>query len=250
LYTALGKLGYKSYHMLEIAISEESKKNSHMFCWDEGLRAKLYGEGKPYGREEFDKVLGSYSAVADIPSACFPDEFIAAYPNAKVVLGVRDPDKWVASVETSFYTILGWPLWTVFSWMHKGFGAERRTLKMALSLWTNGDIYNRQKLREGFLKHNQHVREIVPKDNLLEWEAKDGWGPLCQFLGKEIPDEPFPRVNEGSNIANVHAKFFYILFPIELAKWSVIPVSVFAIGMGVKWYREGGRLTVPFTKLY
>jgi len=48
-------------------------------------------------------------AVTDAPNVCFADELVAAYPNAKVVLSVRDPDKWVASMESSYYTILGWP---------------------------------------------------------------------------------------------------------------------------------------------
>ena len=39
------------------------------------------------------------------------------------------------------------------------------------------------------------VRGLVPKERLLEWTAKDGWEPLCKFLGKDIPDQPFPHTN-------------------------------------------------------
>lgn len=59
LYTALGKLGYKSYHMVEAFVPEN--RGTHLPCWHEAIRAKLLGTGKEYGREEFDKVLGNYS---------------------------------------------------------------------------------------------------------------------------------------------------------------------------------------------
>lgn len=36
---------------------------------------------------------------------------------------------------------------------------------------------------------------MVPKDRLLEWSADEGWEPLCRFLGKEVPDMPFPHAN-------------------------------------------------------
>ncbi len=49
-----------------------------------------------------------------------------------------------------------------------------------------------------FESHNEHVRSVVPKSNLLEFRAPDGWGPLCDFLGKPVPNEPYPHLNDGS----------------------------------------------------
>lgn len=62
--------------------------------WLEALEAKYDGKGKPYGRAEFDKLLGHCQAVSDIPALCFAEELIAAYPEAKVILTVRDVDSW------------------------------------------------------------------------------------------------------------------------------------------------------------
>ncbi|KAF8851057.1 hypothetical protein BDZ45DRAFT_751070 [Acephala macrosclerotiorum] len=164
LYTALGKLGYKSYHYMEI-FSLNGRGFKAIWCWEEAMRAKVLGEGKPYGKEEFDKVFGSYSAVTDVPNACFADELIAAYPNAKVVLGVRDPDKWMVSVENSFYEILGWSSYRfITTWIDPVLRAERAVLELVLAQLTDGDIYNREKVREGFLRHNQHFRDIVSKE--------------------------------------------------------------------------------------
>lgn len=45
-------------------------------------------------------------------------------------------------------------------------------------------------------EHNARVRALVPREGLLEFQPKDGWGPLCAFLGKGVPEEGFPRVSE------------------------------------------------------
>ena len=82
------------------------------------------------------------------------------------------------------------------------YGVLSEVFHLVLHQWTGGDWRSRQKLREGFVKHYSHIREIVPKENLLEWEPKDGWGPLCKFLGKPIPQEPFPYANKGYDVSD------------------------------------------------
>lgn len=42
------------------------------------------------------------------------------------------------------------------------------------------------------------IRGLVPKERLLEWYVEDGWGPLCKFLGKPVPDADFPRANTAT----------------------------------------------------
>ena len=39
------------------------------------------------------------------------------------------------------------------------------------------------------------VRGLVAKERLLEWSIDDGWEPLCNFLGKSIPQQDFPHAN-------------------------------------------------------
>lgn len=53
-------------------------------------------------------------------------------------------------------------------------------------------------------KHNQQVRDLVPKDQLLEYNVKQGWGPLCRFLEMDVPDKPFPKLNEGGSIKAIY----------------------------------------------
>lgn len=59
---------------------------------------------------------------------------------------------------------------------------------------------DRTALRHGFDRHYTHIRSIVPKDNLLEYRPQQAWEPVCEFLGKPVPEEPFPRANEGGGM--------------------------------------------------
>ena len=48
-----------------------------------------------------------------------------------------------------------------------------------------------------FNEHNEEVKRHVPADKLLVFTSKDGWEPLCAFLGVPVPDKPFPHVNDS-----------------------------------------------------
>ena len=37
-------------------------------------------------------------------------------------------------------------------------------------------------LREMYLNHNQNVIDTVPAEDLLVWNVKDGWEPLCKLM--------------------------------------------------------------------
>jgi hypothetical protein len=53
-----------------------------------------------------------------------------------------------------------------------------------------------------FEEHYARVRRIVPADRLLVYRVQEGWEPLCRFLGADVPDEPFPRVNVGDDLVH------------------------------------------------
>ena len=46
-----------------------------------------------------------------------------------------------------------------------------------------------------FERHCANVRATIAPERLLEFEAAQGWEPLCAFLGVPVPDEPFPKTN-------------------------------------------------------
>ena len=81
--------------------------------WIEALDAKFQGKGKPFQRADWDQLLGSYSAVADVPAVAFAEDLIEAYPEAKVVLVERDVENWYKSfddalINESFNPVLLW----------------------------------------------------------------------------------------------------------------------------------------------
>lgn len=74
---------------------------------------------------------------------------------------------------------------------------------------------NTEALRRTYTDHYAHVRSKVPPERLLNFQVKEGWAPLCDFLGKEAPDEPFPRVNDAAWTVNLH---YYI---VALRLWHI-----------------------------
>lgn len=204
---ALYGLGYNDvYHYSSVI--RENPRDSEM--WLEAYKAKFEGVGKPYGREEFDKLLGHCQAVTDHPCASFGPELIAAYPNAKVVLSVRDNvDTWYKSVETTIWPFVKLRFAPQQSWQ----------VKLACALGLLPPLPgNFQGMTDMSCKHtcfgtfpetgkqwyeseNEKIRRLVPKDRLLEFNVKEGYEPLCKFLGKPNPGGPFPRMNDSKFFA-------------------------------------------------
>jgi hypothetical protein len=75
-------------------------------------------------------------------------------------------------------------------WMAMALGVIGRT---GFPLGLDGDG-----LARAFDAHTEAVRSAIPADRLLVYQVRDGWEPLCAFLGLPVPDEPFPRTNGRS----------------------------------------------------
>lgn len=126
-------------------------------------------------------------------------ELIAAYPDAKVILTIRDLDAWHRSSEANIIGINDSPLLNFLALLDTFF--LKRWLRMACLT-----LYGQFQSEETFRKRGKEIhaaihdeiRHIVPKERLLEYRLGDGWDPLCKFLGHEIPRMPFPRINESA----------------------------------------------------
>ena len=115
----------------------------------------------------------------------------------------------VAALETSFTDDL------------QGLDLYSRTLILTLTDYSidKKSWQDRDALKRGFIKHNEHIRSVVPKERLLEYNLGDGWGPLCKFLGKPVPDEPYPWINEGDNTKKMHLTAFRTVLFLIAVKW-------------------------------
>jgi hypothetical protein len=119
------------------------------------------------------------------------------FPEAPVILTVRDPEKWYASAERT--------IWAAFSAPAPAGGLPPSMAAFkAMADATNwqgmfhGHFADRGYAIRVFEEHNEAVRRAVPADRLLEYRIGSGWGPLCDFLGKPVPDEEFPRLNDAA----------------------------------------------------
>jgi hypothetical protein len=179
--------------------------------------------------------------VTDWPAAAFPEELIAAYPEAKVILTVRDsPEAWHKSVSNTIWTgrFIMAPPSSPLQWLVQKL-LDRPPCWPAMQKVYRHAIGN-DFLTKGkgiYLAQNEKVRELAApkgKDGFLEFNVKEGWGPLCEFLGVPVPDAPFPRVNDTEQwLAHVgaHKKRGAIG---ALRKIASIGVLVWSIYLGLK----------------
>ncbi|KAF5017667.1 hypothetical protein F66182_10382 [Fusarium sp. NRRL 66182] len=206
---ALKILGIRSYHFAEVLSNDA---NDHAQLWMQALRAKYDGVGKPFEREDFDRILWDYDSVSDEPCCLFVEELIAAYPEAKIVLTIRDRDAWLTSMRRSILTILSWRSWTVLAYFD-GFSDRYWTLlNYTTSVVSKGTPAFKQEadpaLLESFDEHIDKVRRLAPKGRLLEWHASHGWKPLCAFLDLEVPTIDFPHLNEPTSLVDLRREMY------------------------------------------
>ncbi|KOC11255.1 hypothetical protein AFLA70_79g003651 [Aspergillus flavus AF70] len=199
---ALLKLGYSDvYHGYTAAM--ENPRDCEM--WLDAMAAKWDGVGKPFGRTEWDQLLGHCQAVTDIPAAVFAKELIEAYPEAKVILTNRNAEEWHRSVQTALLKNVFHPWSSVVDTLAILTRSPNRfTRKMFIRAFT--DYFQGDFQLHGVSVYESHykmVRKMVPRENLLEYQIQDGWEPLCKFLGKNIPSEvPFPNGNDTLETTN------------------------------------------------
>ena len=185
LREALKTLGYNPYHM------EECVRNDHFRLW---LRAGR-GDGAA-----LDAALRGYDATTDFPAATFVDELVRRHPGAKVVLSTRDAGDWARSVRATIWH----PQFLEKHWLFRLLLGERAQdmCRMYRERFFGGaepSLDDVDALKRAFRAHEARVRRTVPADRLLVHRATDGWAPLCAFLGKPIPDAPYPRVNDAAS---------------------------------------------------
>nr|GAT50656.1 predicted protein [Mycena chlorophos] len=101
MHSALVQLGYNEVHHMFAVFTNPMDAD----LWREAFEARFEGKGEPgpWKTEQFDQVLGHCAAVTDCPAAgvTLSEDLIAAYPNAKVILTMRDPEKWWGSFSST-----------------------------------------------------------------------------------------------------------------------------------------------------
>ena len=173
--------------------------------------------------EDWDALLGGYRSLLDFPGSTAYPELMKAFPNAKVILSVRDPDRWAASVADTIWCpysrSMSWVLYPWFFHFQNMFmNVRKRFFNDRSGGRRNGDIRNVKVLAQRFREWNDRVRREVPAEKLLEFNPADGWAPLCRFLEVPVPDEPFPFINDAAEFkADMRARWRkYLMFDIGI----------------------------------
>ena len=143
--------------------------------------------------------MRGWSACVDWPAAPFFDRLAHAFPDALVLLSVRDPADWFQSASQ-----------TIFDLMRKAPRENQNPIQQLvesqLERWMTSDIENEAEMIAAFERHSNRVRTLIPKDRLIEWMPGDGWGPICAGLEIPIPSQPFPHANAGADFRETVAK--------------------------------------------
>ena len=241
--SALRALSYNVYQGMKHSFIHAKRGENRYPEWSEALDARYPSNPyatpgrriEPYQRVDFDKILGNYDAMVGWPASCFVDEMLDAYPDAKIILMDRDVSSWISSMQRTLCTRLTWWSWNILLPIEKGLIRDTiRCGQRCLAVWTDGDMWSKEKLRQHYEEHNAHVKAVVPKDKLLVYKAEMGWGPLCDFLGEAVPDQTFPKEAAGGQFEK-QGKMFWIL---ALVKVTAKVGGVALVG-ALGWYGIG-----------
>ncbi len=183
------------YHMVDVLADLEQAD-----LWKQALA------GEPNWNEIFD----GFQSTVDWPGGYFYRELADFYPEAKVLLSVRDPEAWERSMRETVWAVRNGeslirllssaqghinPRWQGFLNMVDGL------LWQGEGTFAAGHSEPGQMI-EAMNRHNEEVKATIPPERLLVWSVTDGWEPLCEFLEVPIPGVPVPHINDRKEFLN------------------------------------------------
>jgi hypothetical protein len=193
LKTALELLGFgPCCHMWELM------KPEHAWRWPLWRRAV---DGKPV---HWDTLYRGFQATVDSPGCFFWRKLAHAFPEAKVILSVRDPYAWQLSTQrgaavgeaqgdrSRIDPVMSATIGRMDAAIEREWGS---------SLATPPGMTRDQFLRHQLVRHSEIVKSEIPPERLLVFQVGEGWGPLCRFLGVDEPAVAFPHENDLGDFA-------------------------------------------------
>jgi len=178
LKLALEHIGFgPCYHAMEIAAAEFRP----VTLWSSAI----------HGNADWDAIFDGFVSTTDYPGCCFWRELMDYYPEARVLLSVRDADGWFDSISSTLFAP---------AFREKALQSPVAELHRLFTRGIDDRLGDREFMTSYFERWNQAVIDAVPADRLLVFSAGDGWAPLCGFLGVPVPDAPYPRVNSRDEL--------------------------------------------------
>ncbi|XP_039254414.2 uncharacterized protein LOC120331409 [Styela clava] len=234
---ALTRLGYKVYDYPEnvYLLQKEYKK--------------IFTQG--WTTEDFRRMYENVDAVVDIPAFYFWEEIHKAFPDAKIILTLRDSEEeWFQSMKNLVdvgESNIALRALEILS------PTQRKTMRdvtnymgpTIMGIQNQSSLRRKAHLNGSMLKlkyrnHNSSVLQRAPKDKLLVYKCSEGWEPLCKFLGVPVPKEPFPHKNKAGNIVGevLETNEIFLRMQRELL-FSSIAIIAGSITLGYYTYKLG-----------
>ncbi|MEU3098709.1 sulfotransferase family protein [Streptomyces sp. NPDC006967] len=188
LKVALDRLGLgPSFHMFDIVGDAARLKR-----WE-----RIVCEG---GSPDWAAAFDGYRSAVDGPCAVYYRQLAEAFPDARLILTVRDAESWYRSTHDTLYQFAlrsmenppepGSPQAALF----------RVTSTMIWDGLFGGRFSDKDHAIEVYHRHNEEVVRTLGADNVLVYDVQQGWEPLCAFLGTDVPREEFPRTNDTASM--------------------------------------------------
>jgi len=200
-----------SYHMQNILLNKRDAR-----LWQNIILKKK--------NVNWSDIYNGYGACLDFPSCNYYKELMKEYPDAKVILTVRDADSWMKSWNALNREVLDSITFKFFSKIPgTSFYIQKKIHNEAI-LGPRGMFKghkSEKNIKNEFIKWNQSVIDYVPKDRLLVYEIKDGWEPLCNFLNIPVPDISFFHKNKTKNMGHM-SRFIGSMFTISILSIIVV----------------------------
>jgi hypothetical protein len=187
LKIALEMLGFAPcYHMVEVF-----SHPGHSEMWEEAALGRAI---------DWKALLEPYKAAVDWPSSYFWRELAALYPEAKIILTERDAEAWYKSISQTIFDFMMREVDdSKLDPVHR---AQRKMGRTIVAEKVFGGRFDKQHVIDVYRRNGEAVRREVPPERLLEFDAPQGWKPLCDFLGVPVPDAPFPLTNTTEEFRN------------------------------------------------
>jgi len=147
----------------------------------------------------WDEVYEGYTAAADWTAAHFYKDLLARYPDAKVVLTERPFEDWYKSMKNTIYIAIRKGEKLQLDHPHYEFRELNRKIILDGYIEDDEKFLDEEFVRNYYEDHIKQVKEMVPADRLYCLKLGEGWEGLCKFLGKDIPEEPYPNVNSTAH---------------------------------------------------
>lgn len=193
LKLALEMLGFGPCHHMTELLADPSTADRWVDVWK--------------GRDpDWDAIYAGFSAAVDYPTFEHYAALAARYPDAKVILTVRDPERWWQSAYETIYQAEPGLLGKLKLGLRAVTQPKARQIIKIFAhvsrLWDGifeGRFEDKAFAIDVFNAHTAQVKATIPPERLLVMQISDGWAPLCEFLGVPVPAVPFPRSNDRAS---------------------------------------------------